>query len=166
MSGKTNKLIGQEVKKDYVEEAAEKTKEISKGGEEFDGGYNGFEEARTEETVFDRAHAEESAARARSQKARIVAGYKTGTENDPEEQEEEENSEGNRKQPATKPIRGSRGWEKESVARERSERAGKLVKYATGLTNKPEDEEEEEYAAGNHKNPARNPVGGIQGWEN
>ena len=45
--------------------------------------------------MFDRARAEESAARARSQKARSMAGYKTGTENDPKEEEEEENSEGN-----------------------------------------------------------------------
>ena len=41
-----------------------------------------------------------------------MAGYKTGTENDPEKKEEEENSEGNHKQPATNPIGGSRGWEK------------------------------------------------------
>ena len=35
-----------------------------------------------------------------------------------------------------------------------------------GLSNEPEEEEEEEYAAGIHKQPARNPVGGNQGWEN
>ena len=63
----------------------EDTKETSQGDDEFDGGDEEFEEARAEEIVFDRARAEESAARARSQKARIVAGYKTGTENDPEE---------------------------------------------------------------------------------
>ena len=33
---------------------------------------------------------------------------------------------------------------KESVARARSERAGNLDGYATGLSNKPEEEEEEE----------------------
>ena len=41
------------------------------------------------------ARAEESVARARSQKARSMAGYKTGTANYPEEEEEEENPEGN-----------------------------------------------------------------------
>ena len=41
-------------------------------------------------------------------------GYKTGTENDPEEVEEEEILEGNRKQPETNPIRGSSGWEKKA----------------------------------------------------
>ena len=73
-----------------------------------------------------------------------MTGYKTRTAKNPEEEEEEENSEGNRKQPATNPIGGSRGWEKENTARERSERAGKLAGYATGLANKPEEEEEEE----------------------
>ena len=60
-----------------------------------------------------------------------MARYNTGTENDPEEEEEEENLEGNHKQPATNPIGGSRGWEKESAARARSERAGNLAGYAT-----------------------------------
>ena len=67
-----------------------------------------------------------------------MAGYKTGTAKDPEEEEEEENLEGNLKQPATNPIGGSCGWEKESVARACSERAGNLAGYATGLSNKPE----------------------------
>ena len=44
--------------------------------------------------------------------------------------------------------------------------AGNLSGYATVISNKPKEEEEEEYAAGNHKQPARNPVGGNQGWEN
>ena len=100
------------------------------------------------------------------QKAWSIEGYRTGTENDPEEEEEEENSEGNRKHPATKPIRGSCGWKKESAARAHLERAGKLAGYATGLPNKPEEEEKEEYESGNHKQPERNPIGGNQGWEN
>ena len=95
-----------------------------------------------------------------------MAGYATGTENDPKEEEEEENLEGNRKQPATNPIGGSHGWEKESAARASSERAGNLVGYATGLGNEPEEEEEKKFAAGNLKQPARNPVGGNQGLEN
>ena len=76
-----NKLISQEGKREYGEEAAEETKETSHGNDE-------FEEARTEEIVFDRARAYESAERARSQKARSMNVYKTGTENDPEEEEE------------------------------------------------------------------------------
>ena len=36
MSGKTNKLISQEGKKDYSEEAAGETKETSQGDDEFD----------------------------------------------------------------------------------------------------------------------------------
>ena len=65
MSGKTNKLISQEGKKDYGKEAAEETKETSHGDDRFDRGHNEFEEARAEEIAFNGAYAEESAARAR-----------------------------------------------------------------------------------------------------
>ena len=44
MSGKTNKLISQEGKKDYGEESAEDTKETSQGDDEFDGGGDKLEE--------------------------------------------------------------------------------------------------------------------------
>ena len=84
-------------------------------------------------------------------KARSMDGYKTRTANDPEEEEEEENLEGNHKQPATNPIGVSHSWEKESAARARSERVGNLDGYATGISNKPEEEEGEEYAAENIK---------------
>ena len=84
MSGKTNKLISQEGNKDYGEEAAEETKEISQGDEEFKGDKT-FEKACAEEIVFDRARKEESVARASLQRARNMAGYVTGTANDPEE---------------------------------------------------------------------------------
>ena len=106
MSGKTNKLIIQEGKKDYGEEAAEETKKISQGDDEFDGGDDEFEEACAEEIAFDRARAEESTARECSQKARSMAGYANRTANNPKEEEEEENPEGNCKQPATNPIGG------------------------------------------------------------
>ena len=119
-----------------------------------------------EEIVFERVRAEESVARAGSQKARSMAVYNNGTSSDPEEEEEEENSEGDSKQPETNPIGGNHGWEKESAARACSERAGNLSGYATGILNEPEEEEQEEYAAGNRKKPARKPVGGNQGWEN
>ena len=99
MSGKTNKFISQEGKKDYSEEAAKETKEISQVDDEFDGGDKKFEEAHAEEIAFSRARVEESVTRARSQRARSMAGYVTGTANDPEEEKEEENLEGNRKQP-------------------------------------------------------------------
>ena len=81
-------------------------------------------------------------------------------------EEEEENPEGNCKQTTKNPIRGIHGWEKESAARSRLERAGNLAGYATGLLKEPKEEEEEEYAARNRKQPARNPIGGNQGWEN
>ena len=143
MSGETNKLTSQEGKKDYVEEAAEDTKEISQGNNKFDGGDDELEEARAEEIAFDRARAEESAARARLQSARSTAGYVTVKTNDPAEEEEEENLEGNHKQPATNPIGGSRGWGKESAARACSDSEGNLAGYAKGLMHKPHEDEEE-----------------------
>ena len=90
--------------------------------------------------------------------------YATGTSNDPEEEDEEEYLEGNCKQLATNHIGGSRSWEKEITVRAHSERAGNLSGYATGLANEPKEEEEEEYVAGNCKQPARNHVGVNQGW--
>ena len=65
MSGKTNKLISQESRKDYGEEAAEETKALSQGDNEFDRADDEFEEACTEENALYEARAEESATRAR-----------------------------------------------------------------------------------------------------
>ena len=48
----------------------------------------------------------------------------------------------------------------ESAAWARSQRAGNLAGHATGTANEREEDEEEENAAGNRKQPARNPVGG------
>ena len=90
----------------------------------------------------------------------------TGTANDPKEEDYEENSEGSHNQPETNPIGGSHGWGKEIRVRARSEMAGNLAGYATGIANDPKKEEEEEYVAVNHKQPARNPVGENQGWGN
>ena len=113
MSRKTNKLISKEGKKDYSEEAAEETIEMSQGGDEFDGADKEFEEARAEDIAFYRAHAEERAGRSCLQRVRNMNGYATGTANDPEEEEEEEeNPEGDHKQPAMNPIGGSRVWGK------------------------------------------------------
>ena len=55
---------------------------------------------------------------------------------------------------------------KESVARACSEKAGNLAGYATGMANKPGEDEEEEYAEGNCKKPERNPIGISHGWGN
>ena len=61
-----NKLVIQEGKKDYGEEAAEETKKTSQGDDKFDGGDKELEEARAEEIAFGKARAEESATRERS----------------------------------------------------------------------------------------------------
>ena len=133
MSGKTNKLISQESRKDYGKESAEEAKALSQGDNEFDRADDEFEETRPEEKVFDRTRTEESAARARSQRARIMAGYLTGTANNPKEEEEEINTEGNCKQPLTNPIGGSRGWGKKSWQGHSWKEWGNLSGYATGL---------------------------------
>ena len=82
---------------------------MSQGDEELYGADEEFEEARTEENAFDAERAEDIAARARSQRAGNMAGYVTGTANDPEEEEEEENTAGNCKQPERNPIGVSHG---------------------------------------------------------
>ena len=87
MSSKTNKLISQKSKKDYGKEAAEETKALSQGDNKFNRADDEFKEARAEDNAFDRARAEESTARARLQRARKMAGYVTGTANDPDEEE-------------------------------------------------------------------------------
>ena len=92
MIGKTNKLISQEISKDYGEEAADETKALSQEDDKFDGAGEEFEESRAEENAFDAVCAEERAARAHLQMARNMDGYATGTANDPEEGEEEENA--------------------------------------------------------------------------
>ena len=68
---------------------AEETKELSQCNDEFDRADDEFGESRAEENTFDAAHAEESAARAYLQRETNMAGYETGTENKPEEEEEE-----------------------------------------------------------------------------
>ena len=137
MSGKTNRLMNQE---SYGDEAAEGATAISQCGGQFVGTDNEFEEAHTEENVFDVACAEESAAWARSQRAENLAGHATGTANEREEDEEEENAAGNRKQPARNPVGGGHGWEKESAPTLAPRMlgipggaAGRLTKQATTL---------------------------------
>ena len=65
MSGKANKLISQEIRKEYGKEAAEGATSLSQGDKEFDGVDGELEESQAEENVVDVARAEESAARAR-----------------------------------------------------------------------------------------------------
>ena len=84
MSVKTNKLMNQEIKEDYGNEATEGATEILQGNDEFDGADDEFEEARAEENAFDPARAEERAASSRSQRAWNLDGYATGKANDPE----------------------------------------------------------------------------------
>ena len=43
---------------------------------------------------------------------------------------------------------------------------GNLAGYATGIANKPKEDEEGENASGNRKNLERNPVRGSHGWGN
>ena len=95
-----------------------------------------------------------------------MVGYGTEKVKDPKEKEEEESTEGNHKHPARNPVGGSHSWEKESAARARSQRSKNMAGYATGMTNEPKEDEEEENAAGNHKQLARNPVRGVHGREN
>ena len=88
MSGKPNKLVNQESRENYGEEAAEGTTAILQGDDEFYGADNKFEESRAEENAFNAIRTEESAARERLQRAGILSGHATGTENKPEEDKE------------------------------------------------------------------------------
>ena len=87
MIGKGEKLIIQQSRKDYGKEAVESNKALSQGDNEFDGADDEFEEARAEQNALDTARAEQRAARARSQMARNMDGYATGTVKEPEEEE-------------------------------------------------------------------------------
>ena len=88
MSGKTKKLINQEIRKDYGHKAAEGATALLQGDEEFDGADNKFEEAHAEYNAYDAARAEESAAREHSQRAGNMYRYTTGTANESGEDEE------------------------------------------------------------------------------
>ena len=66
-----------EIREDYGKEAAEDSKALSLGDDE-------FEEARAEENAFYPARTEESATRAHYQMARKMSGYATGTANNHE----------------------------------------------------------------------------------
>ena len=52
----------------------------------------------------------------------------------------------------------------ESAARACSQRLVNLDMYAMGKANKRKEDKTEDNAAGNRKQPARNPVGGGRGW--
>ena len=139
MSSKSNNLISQESRKDYSEESAEETKALAQGDGEFDRANDKFEKAHAEENACDTVSTEKSVARARSQSARNMAGYTTGMANNPGEEEEDENAEGNCKQPETNHVGVNHCWGKESAGRARSERAGKLAGYATGIANEVQE---------------------------
>ena len=86
MNGKTDIMVNQEVRESYDNEAAEGATEILQGDENFFGADAKFEEAR----------AEESATRARSQRAGNLAGHAIGTDTERKDNEEEENAARNR----------------------------------------------------------------------
>ena len=65
MSGKTNKLVNQEGRESYYDEAAEGATVISQGDDEVFGADDNFEASRAEDNAFDAACAEEIAERAR-----------------------------------------------------------------------------------------------------
>ena len=75
----------------------------------------------------------------------------TGTENEPNEDDNEENVAGNRKQPARNPVVGSHGRAEESAVRSHLQRVGNLAGCATGTANDTNEDEEEENVAGNCK---------------
>ena len=77
MSGKTNRLVKYEVREIYSDEAMEVATEILQGNDVFIGADNEFEVER----------AEESEARARSQRAGNLSGHTTGTANERKEDE-------------------------------------------------------------------------------
>ena len=63
MIRKKNKLINQESREDYGDEAAEGATALLQGDKEFHGADEEFEEARVEENVFNVERAEESMTR-------------------------------------------------------------------------------------------------------
>ena len=85
---KTNKLINQDSREDYNNEAAEGATALPQGDGKFDGADEKFEEARAEENAFDAGRAEESTARSHLQRAGNMAGCATVTANNPKEEEE------------------------------------------------------------------------------
>ena len=95
MSGKTQKLVKQEGRESYGNEAEEGATEISQGSEEFVGADGEFEAACAEENSFNAARKEESAARSRSQRVGNLARHATGTAKKRDEDKAEGNTVGN-----------------------------------------------------------------------
>ena len=102
--------MNQESREDYGDEAMEGATAILQGNNKFNGSDEKIEEARAEENALYSSSAEDSSAMACSQRARNLGGYAIGTANKPEEDEEEKNATGNRKQPTSKPVQVSHGW--------------------------------------------------------
>ena len=109
MSGKTKKLVNQEGRERYGNESVEGATSISQGSKEFVGADDEFEAAREEEKTLNAAHTEESAARARSQRAGNLAGHVPGTENGRDEEKVEGDTAGNRRQPEKNPVEPATG---------------------------------------------------------
>ena len=99
MGGKTNRLVNQEGRESYGDEADECATAIFQGNKEFVGAEEEFEAARTEE----------SAARACSQRAGNLAGNTTGTAKEREEDKSEDNEARNRTHPTRNPVEQATG---------------------------------------------------------
>ena len=87
MGDKMNRLVNQEIRKSYGDEAAEGATVILQGNHEFVGMDDEFEAARAEENAFNAARAQESAEKARSQRAGNLEVNMTGTANKRKEDE-------------------------------------------------------------------------------
>ena len=87
MIGKTNRLVNQESRENYGDEAAEGATAILQGGDKFVGADDEFEAARAEKNAFDVARAEESTSRVRLQRAGNMVGHAMGTANERKEDE-------------------------------------------------------------------------------
>ena len=109
MSGKTKKLVNQEGRERYGNEAVEGATSISQGSKKFFGADDEFEAARAEENTLNAAHAEESATRARSQRVGNLGGHATGTANERDEDKAEGKTAGNRRQPERNPVEPATG---------------------------------------------------------
>ena len=81
--------MNQESRDRYGDESTEGATEISQGEDKLDGADEIFEEAHTDENMFDVACAEEIVARANSQRVRNLYRHVTETNNERNEDEEE-----------------------------------------------------------------------------
>ena len=82
MSRKTNRLINQESREDYGDEAAAGVTVLLQGDKEFDKADDKFEEARAEDNSFNAERKGEITARTCSHRADNLAGHAKGKKNE------------------------------------------------------------------------------------